>query len=262
MRPVDLDAFLESLATRSGEAILPFFRTQLPVTDKGGAGRRFDPVTEADRAAETVLRRMIRETFPAHGILGEEFADENLDAEFVWVLDPIDGTRAFICGLPVWGTLIGLLRAGTPVMGVMHQPYIGEIFRGDGAQASLKSARGVRPLRTRPCTRLADAHVMTTDPALFTPEEMEGFAQVRSAARLTRYGTDCYAYAMLAGGHVDCVIESGLKPYDIVALIPIIEGAGGIVTTWDGKSAKDGGQIIAAATPQLHEQAMAMLAKA
>lgn len=260
MRPVDLDAFFQMLATKSGEAILPFFRTQLSVKDKSEAGGRFDPVTEADRAAEIVLRRLIHETFPTHGILGEEFADDKLDAEFLWVLDPIDGTRAFICGLPVWGTLIGLLREGSPVMGVMHQPYIGELFRGDGAQASLKTPRGMRPLHTRPCKTLADAHMMTTDPRLFTPEEAERFESVRERAKLARYGADCYAYAMLASGHVDCVIESGLKPYDIVALIPIIEGAGGIVTTWDGQSARHGGRIVAAATPQLHEEALSLLA--
>lgn len=258
MRPVEMTAFMESLAQMSGEAILPFFRTRLTVQDKNATGV-FDPVTEADRAAETVIRRRIKETFPSHGILGEEFEDENLDAEYVWVLDPIDGTRSFICGLPVWGTLIGLMRDNHPVMGLMHQPYTGEMFIGDGAQAYVKGPRGKRELQVRLCETLASAHLMTTDPRLFKGAEHEGYQRVEKAVKLARYGADCYAYAMLAAGQVDLVIETGLQPYDIVALIPIIEGAGGIVTNWDGKPARAGGQIIAAATPALHKAALELL---
>ncbi|OYU49752.1 MAG: histidinol-phosphatase [Rhizobiales bacterium PAR1] len=254
MRPVDLAAFIERLAQVSGEAILPFFRTQLSIVDKGDG--RFDPVTEADRAAETVIRRHIRQAFPTHGVLGEEFETEQPDAEYLWVIDPIDGTRAFICGLPVWGTLIGLMQGGNPVMGVMHQPYTGELFFGDGGQAKMKGPRGAREMHASRCENLSDAHLMTTDPRLFKGDEAAGYARVESEVRLARYGTDCYAYAMLASGQVDLVIESGLKPYDIVALIPIIEGAGGIITTWDGKSAKDGGRVVAAATPALHKAAL------
>jgi histidinol phosphatase-like enzyme (inositol monophosphatase family) len=264
MRPVDLAAFIERLAQSSGEAILPFFRTGISVVDKGKKGASgqaaFDPVTEADRAAETVIRRMIRATFPDHGIIGEEFEDDRPDAEHVWVVDPIDGTRAFICGLPVWGTLIGLMKQGEPVMGVMNQPYTGEMFIGGVGRAHLKGPRGLRELNTRDCETLAVATLMTTDPRLFAEEEREAFLRVESAVRLSRYGTDCYAYAMLAAGQVDLVIESGLKPYDIVALIPIIEGAGGVITTWDGQSAKNGGRILAAATPALHRLAMEKLA--
>lgn len=260
MRPVELSAFMEQLAHLSGQAILPFFRTRLTVLDKNDSqSGRFDPVTEADRAAETVIRRQIRATFPGHGVLGEEFETENGEAEYLWVVDPIDGTRAFICGLPVWGTLIGLMRNGAPVMGVMNQPYTGELFYGDGGQALIKGPRGQRELTTRQCTDLADAHLMTTDPRLFAAGDRPRYGRVEEKVKLTRYGTDCYAYAMLASGHVDIVIESGLKPYDIVALIPIIEGAGGVITTWDGKSAKDGGHILAAATPELHAAAMALL---
>jgi histidinol phosphatase-like enzyme (inositol monophosphatase family) len=264
MRPVDLAAFIERLARSSGEAILPFFRTGISVIDKGKFGASgqsaFDPVTEADRAAETVIRHMIRTTFPDHGIVGEEFDDHRPDAEHVWVVDPIDGTRAFICGLPVWGTLIGLMKHGEPVMGVMNQPYTGEMFVGSVGRAHLKGPRGVRDLATRPCEALAVATLMTTDPRLFTQAEGEAFQRVESAVRLSRYGTDCYAYAMLAAGQVDLVIEAGLKPYDIVALIPIIEGAGGVITTWDGQSARNGGRILAAATPALHKLAMEKLA--
>lgn len=257
MRPVDLSAFLERLAQQSGEAILPFFRTELSVLDKGSD--RFDPVTEADRAAETVIRRLIQASFPGHGIRGEEFDDVNPDAEYQWVVDPIDGTRAFLCGLPVWGTLIGLMRDGNPVMGVMNQPYTGELFFGDGRHARLKGPRGQRDLMTSSKTRLADANLMTTDPRLFTPIERGAFDRVESQVKLSRYGVDCYAYAMLASGQVDLVIESGLKPYDIVGLIPIIEGAGGVITNWDGGSAKDGGSILAAANATLHAEALALL---
>lgn len=257
MRPVELSAFMEKLAQLSGEAILPFFRTQLGVIDKGNGG--FDPVTEADRAAETVIRRHIRQNFPTHGILGEEFDAENPDAEYLWVIDPIDGTRAFICGLPVWGTLIGLMRGGNPVMGLMHQPYTGETFIGDGGHSQVKGPRGTRPLHTRSCLDLGVAHLMTTDPRLFRGAEEEAYLRVQNEVRLTRYGADCYAYAMLASGQVDLVIESGLKPYDIVALIPIIEGAGGIVTDWKGGTAKHGGQVLAAATPELHRAALEKL---
>jgi myo-inositol-1(or 4)-monophosphatase len=260
MRPVDLSAFMEQLARMSGQAILPFFRTRLNVIDKAGAqSGRFDPVTEADRAAETVIRRQIRATFPGHGILGEEFETENAGAEYLWVIDPIDGTRAFICGLPVWGTLIGLMRNGDPVMGVMHQPYTGELFFGDGRIAQLRGPQGSRDLRTRDCGGLAGAHLMTTDPRLFAEGDRPRYARVEAAAKMTRFGADCYAYAMLAAGHVDLVIESGLQPYDIVALIPIIEGAGGVVSDWDGGSAKNGGRILAAATPALHAAALALL---
>jgi histidinol phosphatase-like enzyme (inositol monophosphatase family) len=262
MRPVDLVAFIERLAHSSGEAILPFFRTGLHVIDKGSARGEggFDPVTEADRAAETVIRRMIRDTFPDHGIVGEEFDDVKPEAEHVWVVDPIDGTRAFLCGLPVWGTLIGLMKNGEPVMGVMNQPYTGEMFVGGVGKAHLKGPRGQRELRTRLCSSLGEATLMTTDPRLFSADEGEAFRRVEGAVRLSRYGTDCYAYAMLAAGHVDLVIEAGLKPYDILALIPIIEGAGGVITTWDGASAKDGGRILAAANPALHKAAMEKLA--
>ena len=258
MRPVDLVDFLEDLARSSGEAILPFFRSHFAVSDKA-AGGVFDPVTEADRAAELVIRNKIRARFPDHGILGEEFGGDNTDAEFVWVIDPIDGTRAFLCGLPVWGTLIGLTRHGHPVLGMMHQPYIGEMFIGDGGRAWLKGPHGQRTLTARATTDLAEAVLMTTTPALFRDEKRVAYDRVEAAVKLARYGTDCYAYAMLASGHVDLVIETGLQAYDIVALIPLIEGAGGVVTDWRGGPANQGGDVIAAANHQIHEKALRLL---
>ena len=254
MSVVDLARFMDDLATESGQAILPFFRAHFGLDDKARGGAAFDPVTEADRAAEVVLRNMIKQTFPTHGILGEEFGSERLDAECVWVLDPIDGTRAFIAGLPTWGTLIGLTRGGVAVRGMMHQPFLGERFFGDGASSRLRTARGERVLRTRRCDALSDAILATTDPRLFAEgEEQDRFRAVEAAVRMARYGTDCYAYCMLAAGQIDLVVEAGLKPYDIVALIPIVEGAGGVVTAWDGGPATQGGRIVAAGDPRLHE---------
>ena len=259
MSAVDFGAFVADLATQSGRAILPFFRAHHATEDKSQGGV-FDPVTEADRAGESEMRHLIKRQFPAHGVLGEEFGSENIEAEYVWVLDPIDGTRAFISGIPVWGTLIGLTRKGVPVYGMMHQPFSGERYSGDGREARYEGPGGARKLRTRQAGDLAGATLMTTSPALFQGEEAEAFARVESEVRLSRYGCDCYAYCMLAAGHVDLVIESGLKPYDIVALIPIIEGAGGVVTSWDGGSAASGGRILAAANKALHQAALARLA--
>ncbi|NWG25224.1 MAG: histidinol-phosphatase [Pseudorhodoplanes sp.] len=260
MAAVDFAAFVDELATASGDIILPFFRTSLSVDDKS-AGLRFDPVTEADRAAETVMRAMISKQFPAHGILGEELGEDRSDAEYVWVLDPIDGTKSFIAGMPAWGTLIALTRFGEPVFGMMHQPFIRERFTGDGQRAHYRGPAGTRDLRVRTCGSLGDAMLYTTSPLLMKERDRAAFGAVEASVQLSRYGGDCYAYCMLAAGHIDLVIETELKPYDIIALVPIITGAGGIVTTWDGSSPLNGGRVIAAGDPRVHEAAMAMLAK-
>lgn len=258
MTAVDFSAFVDDLATLSGAAILPFFRSSLSATDKSEGGL-FDPVTEADRASEVVMRKRIRETFPHHGIIGEEFGTENADAEFVWVLDPIDGTKAFISGLPLWGTLIGLTRNGSAAYGMMNQPFTKERFFGDGGKAMLKSPQGERPLKTRSCASLKDATLSCTSVTMFDKKQRAAFERVEAQARLTRFGYDCYAYCMVAAGFIDVVIEANLKPYDVVALIPIIEGAGGMITTWDGKPATHGGQIIATGDKRIHAEAMALL---
>ena len=255
-----LESFFEELAVKSGAVILPFFRSLLSVVDKD-IGRRFDPVTEADRSAEIVIRNMIKAAFPSHGILGEEFGGENLDAQYVWIIDPIDGTRSFVCGIPLWGTLIGLMKDGHPVYGVMHQPYIEELFYGDGKSAFLKSAGGRTRLFTRPCESLADAYMMTTSPHLFGERDMQRYRAMETSVKLTRYGADCYAYMMLASGQIDLVVESGLQAYDIMPLIPIIEGAGGIVTTWEGSSVSEGGSVIAAGDPRIHAEALHALGR-
>jgi len=255
---IDFQAFINRLATTSGETILPFFRTSLLVEDKS-ASQDFDPVTEADRAAEAVMRRLIKADFPQHGIVGEEFGNERENAEYVWVLDPIDGTKSFIAGFPIWGTLIALLHMVTPVFGMMHQPYIGERFSGDNGSANYRGPSGERKLAVRRCASLKEATSYTTSPQLMNAADRAAFGRVEQEVRLTRYGGDCYSYCMLAAGHLDLVIETELKPYDIAALIPIIAGAGGVVTNWEGGPAQNGGRIIAAGDPRVHEAALKLL---
>jgi len=258
MTAIDFAAFVDELAAVSGETIRPFFRTALGVENKGPAGD-FDPVTAADRAAEAAMRALINRTFPAHGILGEEFPPERPDAEYVWILDPIDGTKSFICGLPAWGTLVALTRRGEPIYGLMHQPFTREHFTGDGSAARYRGPAGDRALHTRACADLKDAVLLTTSPLLMNEADRQCFGRVEKAVRLSRYGGDCYAYCVLAAGHVDLVIETGLKPYDVLPLIPIIEGAGGIITTWDNGRPHGGGRIIAAGDKRMHAVAMALL---
>ena len=270
MTAVDFAAFVDRLAQVSSEVILPFFRSSIGAEDKSRGGV-FDPVTEADRGAEAAMRRLISQTFPAHGVIGEEYGEDRPDAEYVWVLDPIDGTKSFISGLPTWGTLIGLMHRGRPVYGMMSQPFTRERYSGDGKRAKLRTlapSRGEAPpaewatraLRTRPCDALAAATLMTTSPALIRDDaDRAAYFRVEADARLVRYGGDCYACCALAAGFVDLVIETNLKAHDIVALVPIVEGAGGVVTTWDGGEAAKGGRIVAAGDKRLHEQALKRL---
>lgn len=258
MTAIDFAAFVDQLATVSGNTILPFFRTALGVDDKNGSGH-FDPVTAADRAAEQAMRTLIRRHFPEHGIIGEEFGNDRDDAEYVWVLDPIDGTKSFIAGMPVWGTLIALTRLGEPVFGMMHQPFMQERFTGDGQSAHFRGPAGKRDLHVRLCASLAEAILFTTSPLLMQEPDRAIFHRVENKVRLSRYGGDCYAYCMLAAGHVDLVIETELKPHDIVPLIPIIRGAGGIVTSWDGGPAEAGGRVIAAGDARVHDAALKLL---
>jgi myo-inositol-1(or 4)-monophosphatase len=258
MTAIDFEAFVDELAAVSGETIRPFFRSALGVENKSRSGG-FDPVTAADRAAESAMRALIKRTFPEHGIVGEELGADRPDAEYVWVLDPIDGTKSFICGLPAWGTLIALTRNGVPIYGMMHQPFTREHFSGDGRGARYRGPAGDRALRVRPCASLGDAIMLTTSPLLMNEADRQAFRRVEKEVRLSRYGGDCYAYCVLAAGHVDLLIETELKPHDVLALIPIIEGAGGIMTTWDNGRPHNGGRIIAAGDKRVHEQAIALL---
>lgn len=254
----EFEPFLHELCDAAAAQTLPLFRSGLAIDNKEAAG--FDPVTQADRAAEAAIRALIIERYPQHGIIGEEEDSIRPDAEYCWIIDPIDGTRSFICGLPSWGTLIGLQHRGRPVAGVMSQPYTGEHFIGHSGGAFLVRNGSRLPISTRSTARLADALMMTTTPFLFDEGDIDRYRAVEASCRLTRYGYDCYAYAMVASGQIDLVVESSLKSYDIAPLIPVIEAAGGIVTTWDGGDARDGGRILAAANARIHSEAMRLLA--
>jgi histidinol phosphatase-like enzyme (inositol monophosphatase family) len=247
--------FFQRIAEVAGRETLPRFRRFGDILNKLEGG--FDPVTEADREAEQAIRALIRAEHPGHGLLGEEFGSERATSDHIWVIDPIDGTRSFISGIPLWGTLVGLTYKGDAVAGMMAQPFIGELFYATGGEAWYEGPHGERQrLSTRKTASLAQATLCTTTPALFQGDRREAYDRLEKAVRLARYGTDCYAYVMLAAGNVDLVVEVGLQPYDIVALIPIIEAAGGMVTEWNGGPAEEGGGIIAAATPELHAAAM------
>ena len=262
LRPVHsfLD-FAHHLADRSGETILRHFRRRGAVTNKA-EGYDFDPVTIADRSAERIMREAIAQRYPNHGIVGEEFETAPGIGRYHWVLDPIDGTRAFISGSPLWGTLIDLTDRGRPVLGLMNQPFTRERFWAWGRTARMQGPEGKpRRLRTRPCAKLEDAVVTTTHPDLFAGvHERARFGDIKARARMTRFGGDCYGYCLLAMGCVDLVVEAGLKPYDVMALIPLIENAGGVITTWEGGPALNGGRVIAAGDARTHRQGLRLLA--
>jgi histidinol phosphatase-like enzyme (inositol monophosphatase family) len=248
------------LADLSGPVILKYFRRPMPVENKAVAGA-FDPVTKADRGAEKAIAQALATRFPDHGVVGEEFGTKVGTSAFQWVIDPIDGTRSFIIGSPLWGTLIGVLRDGLPYFGLMDQPFTGERF-WSGDRVSYYSMGGGRPtrLKTRACTRIEDAVLTSTHPGLFVgPEQTDVLGKLKDAARLTRFGGDCYGYCLLAAGHVDLIVETRLKPYDIIALVPIIERAGGRVTTWDGADASGGGNIVASGDPRLHDTVLKLI---
>ncbi len=252
--------FARHLARKAGERILPWFRQPVTIERKSAKGG-FDPVTAADRAGEEIMRTLIAEAYPDHGITGEETGATNSSAPFIWQLDPIDGTRAFITGIPTWGTLVSLTLEGVPLLGVMSQPYTGEQFFGTSRQSFHSGPHGTARLRTRPCPDLSDAVLASTDHRLFAEgAERQGFATLQEKVRLTSFGGDCTMYCMLAAGHIDLIAEAGLSSYDISALIPIIEGAGGKLTAWDGGPAASGGTALATGDPARHEQALKELA--
>ena len=260
-KPLEFQALLATahqLADRAGAVILPHFRTDQRVDHKGGD--LFDPVTAADRQAETAIREGIEAAYPAHGILGEEFGALRSDAEYRWVIDPIDGTRAFILGLPLWGTLIGLTQDGAPLLGLMDQPFTQERFWSGETAAFFRHGGSTKTMRTRACPRLDQALLANTSTDFFTAaDEHRRFDALSRAVRLRRFGGDCYNYCMLALGQIDLVVEAGLQPFDILPLIPIIERSGGIVTTWDGGDPRGGGRILAAGDRRVHDAAVKML---
>lgn len=254
----DYARFAEVLAVAAGREIMPHFRTRPDMDNKLAAG--FDPVTAADRAGERAMRTLIGETFPDHGIVGEEYGEKPARSPFSWVLDPVDGTRSFVCGMTSWATLVGLTFEGRPMVGVMHQPYVGEIFVGSPAGSFFKHAGLTTRLATSSTASLAQSIATTTAPHLYRSARQGRFlAAVNSAVQFMRYDGDSYFFCMLAAGQIDLALDAGLQPYDIAALIPIIEGAGGVVATWDGDTAAGGGDILAAANRALFDQASALL---
>ncbi|WP_114965985.1 histidinol-phosphatase [Alkalilacustris brevis] len=246
------------LADLARGATLPYFRRpDLGVDNKHATG--FDPVTLADHAAEEEIRAELARLRPDDGILGEELGSTPGTSGLTWVIDPIDGTRGFLSGTPTWGVLIALSDAEGPHLGIIDQPYIGERFFGGFGQAWIEGPQGRAGLKTRAARPLDEAILFTTFPEIGTEAEREAFTRVARAVRLTRYGMDCYAYALLSAGQIDLVIEAGLNPYDIHAPIAVIEAAGGLVTDWQGGPAHDGGQVIAAANPEIHAAALGLL---
>ncbi|ODT66149.1 MAG: hypothetical protein ABS75_28440 [Pelagibacterium sp. SCN 63-23] len=241
-------------ASRAASAhTLPLFRTPLAIDNKLTSG--FDPVTEADKGAETVIRAILAEAFPDHAIIGEEWGTTG-QSRFSWIIDPVDGTRAFISGAPVWGTLIGFAIDGRAVAGLMSQPFIGETFLAVPGRSIYRRGETLMANRTSGLTELADARVFTTTPNLFKREYWSKWEAIEAATRLQRFGMDCYGYALLAAGQADLVIEPYLNTYDIAALVPIIREAGGAVACWDGSDPTPGGNVVAAASPALLEKAL------
>jgi histidinol phosphatase-like enzyme (inositol monophosphatase family) len=264
--PVDAEtiAFAHRLADTAGEVIRPYFRRRIEVADKTMmmAGEAvFDPVTAADKGAEEAIRALIERERPQDGILGEEFGEQPSANGRRWVLDPVDGTRAFITGRHEWGSLIALEENGRALLGLIDQPVLRERFIGVNGEAEFLAEGTRTPLRTRPCADLAQAVLCATHPdAFFAPGEREAFRRVQRAVRMTRWGGDCYIFGALALGFVDLIVETTFHRWDVAALIPVVEGAGGIITDWRGGDCSAGGQVLAAGDARIHAAAMALLA--
>ena len=244
------------LADESGAIIQRHFRTAVAVDDKAD----LSPVTIADREAEAAMRRLIEQHFPTHGIVGEEYGRERPEARYVWVLDPIDGTKSFITGKPLYGTLIGLMHEGRAMLGVMNHPALGERWVGARGRPTLFNGR---PVRARPCAALAQAALYTTSPYMFKRKaDAAAFERVRKAVKLAGFGCDCYHYGLLANGTVDLVIEGGMAVYDYYGTIAVIEGAGGVITDWRGRplGLECDGRVVAAGDPRNHERVLALVA--
>jgi len=260
------------MADAAGRAIVPHFRALAAVENKlegvtaevgPGSGNGYDPVTVADRSAEEAMRQVLEKERPHDGIYGEEFGYQSGESGFTWVLDPIDGTRGFVCGLPTWGTLIALHNGQRSILGMMDQPVLQERFVGlvgDTTSASLQTrTTDAQAINCRGVSSLEESLLCITTPDIFTGDKHSQYLKLTNAVASTRYGTDCYGYAMLASGHIDLVVEPGLQPYDIQAMVPIIEAAGGVVTDWGGEAIATGGDVIAAANETLHQQVLALL---
>ncbi len=259
--PLDFDvtAVANAMADAARAAIMPHFRALTAVENKEDDGA-FDPVTVADRAAETAMREVLADLRPNDAIFGEEFGRQDGTTGWTWVLDPIDGTRAFVAGLPSWTTLIGLVdEPGDAIVGVIDQPVLDERYIGTPEGSVLQTAHGETPIRVSHCEDLREAVIATTDPFIMTPPEQGAWTHLRHTARITRYGLDAYAYARVAAGTIDLVAETGLAPYDAAALIPVVRGAGGLACDWRGNPAKPGGQLVCSASSGILDQALISL---
>ncbi len=248
-----LTQFALGLAEAAGQAILPHFRKNAPIDVK--AHETWDPVTEGDRAGERAIRHLIETHYPSHGILGEEYGSKQGTSGLTWVLDPVDGTRAFVIGMPTWATLIGLYEDGKPRLGVMSQPFVGDVFYGNPDGAWLNHRGHIEQIKVRAPVPLSDAALGTTTPHLYKGKDREGFDRLRHSVKVTRYGGDAYFFALLAAGHLDIAMDAGLQTYDIAALLPIIRGAGGFVGSWEDTDPHQGGHILAASSQKLFEAA-------
>ncbi|MEM7328029.1 MAG: inositol monophosphatase family protein [Pseudomonadota bacterium] len=259
--PLDFDAVAvaHAMADAARDAILPHFRALSDIENKKSGGA-FDPVTEGDKAAERAMRQVLRTLRPDDAIHGEEYGQQAGTTGWTWVLDPIDGTRAFVAGLPVWTTLIGLVdTAGDAIVGVIDQPVLDERYVGGPDGAYLRMQDTETPISVSPCVDLRDAVIATTDAFIMTLPEQGAWTHLRQTAKIIRYGLDAYAYARLAAGTIDLVAESGLAPYDAAALIPVVRGAGGLACDWRGNPAKPGGQLVCAASQEVLDQALISL---
>jgi inositol-phosphate phosphatase/L-galactose 1-phosphate phosphatase/histidinol-phosphatase len=252
--PAELVALANSLADAARPIAVRYVRTPVTVDDKSD----LSPVTIADREAETAMRALLARRVPGHGVFGEEHGAERTDAEYVWVLDPIDGTKAFITGLPIFGTLIALLHRGVPVLGIIDQPILKERWLG---AAGRPSTLNDRPITVRACAALDKAYMYSTAPLMFPGPVAKRHEALAEKVKLFRWGGDCYAYGLLAAGHVDLVVENSLKLYDFAALAPVIKGAGGIITDWQGRelNMQSDGSVLAAGDPAIHRAASAIL---
>lgn len=256
---VDFAAFAREVALRARRETLARFNQGMDIQNKADQAS-FDPVTEADRAAEQVMRELIGERYSDHGISGEEYPDKAAAGRYAWSLDPIDGTRSYICGLPTWTTLVALVESGEPVVGLVDAPVLDETYLGIGTKASLMRGERHETIRTSGCRALFEARLSTTDPFLFDGDSFAALERLRRACRVTRYGHDGYAYARLAAGSLDLIVESGLKPHDYNALVPLVRGGGGHIGNWTGGPDLTDGAIVAAASRELYEAAVELLA--
>jgi histidinol phosphatase-like enzyme (inositol monophosphatase family) len=249
----ELTAFALHLADSAAREILPHFRKNVPVDVK--AAETWDPVTEGDRAGERAIRHLIEKHYPTHGIVGEEYGTKTGTSGLTWILDPVDGTRAFVIGLPTWATLIALYDDGQPVLGVMCQPFVGDTFYGHTEGAWLNHRGNVQSIKVAPARKLADCLGGTTSPHLYKGEDAIAFENLRSKMKSMRYGLDCYSFSLMAAGHLDVAMDPVLQIYDIAALIPIMEGAGGVVSTWTDNDPRMGGNVLAASSQSLFDEA-------